>query len=217
MEEILGTQAPLGGQRVHPKQAHAVLGQRHSLWVHDGEQIRSSLLRTLFFLQEVAQRDGTVLFINRNPLYEPLVREVASMCRQPHVQTKWTAGLLSNWDQTQRQLDHYASFTNRYGDWLDQNDKSFPMYLRMQKRFDGLKSLRSLPDACIFLSLADNQAAFREACQLNIPTIGFLNTDMNPTKVDYPIYGQTQSLQWMHYVLESFALCFLKYPPSERG
>jgi small subunit ribosomal protein S2 len=71
---------------------------------------------------------------------------------------------------------------------------------KMRENFDGLKLLIRKPDILFFVDANANETAIREARKAGVPTVGIIDTNDNPTLIDYPIFANdhsAKSVQWV--------------------
>jgi len=112
--------------------------------------------------------------------------------------TRWFPGTLTNWDSI---FDFVSRVKVNPGLVSRNNPKNF----RRWQVLKGLQNLTSRPDILIILHAKDHSIAISEACQINIPSIGIVDSNANGSYLTYPICGNDDSLEAQFIYCRVFA------------
>jgi ribosomal protein S2 len=169
----------LGGEDLGPacpKIYPLCLGQQGEWKLLNQENLSLHLKRVLGFLNQLLAREARILFVCSDDLHGPMVREAARQLKQPHVTQGWVHGLLTNWKQVLASK-RVVELTLTYGSFASASKK---------KKYLGLTQLTRLPDLLFVVDPITNLAAIREAKQMNLPVISFLDLESPRSEsVDY--------------------------------
>src|SRR6202161_95800 len=153
------------------------------------------------FVTELTSSGKVVLFVGTKRQAQDAVAEEANRCGMPYINQRWLGGLLTNWVTVQKsvkrlqELDEmstdgrYELLTKKEVIKLERERKS------LSTNLSGIKTMRRLPDA-IFVVDSNNEAiAVAEARKLGIPVVAVVDTNCDPTVVDYVIPGNDDALR----------------------
>lgn len=216
-EEIVRTMVQNGvvlghkKSKTHPKMRPYVGGTKNEIELLSPEATWESLDRAKTFLEETARKGGVVLFAATNPGAKKLVREFAESLGFPYVVNRWLGGTLTNFPVIKGRIAHYQGLKEKKakGELEKYTKKEQRMFAeeigKMARVFDGLSPLTKLPEALFVVDAAAHETAVREARKLKLPIVAILDTNDDPSQVDYPIFASDRTVKSIQWVLENVA------------
>lgn len=184
----------------HPKMKQFIFGERGGVHIINVEQTAVKLDEALKFVTSTVGRGGTILFVGTKRQAQELVAKHALDCGMPFVNARWLGGTLTNYAQLQRLIRHY----------LDLKDKrtkgELKKYTKLEQlQFDreieeldgkigGLATLNRVPDALFILDARHEKTAVREAQAMKVPMIALVDSNVNPTGIEYVIPGNDDAV-----------------------
>src|SRR5256886_6205115 len=153
------------------------------------------------FVQDLTAAGKTVLFVGTKRQAQDAIAEEAKRCGMFYVNQRWLGGLLTNWVTVQKsvkrlkELDEMAT-DGRY-ELLPKKEviKLERERKHLEANLAGIKELNKLPDAVFVIDSNKEQIAVREARKLGIPVVAVVDTNCDPTEVDYVIPGNDDALR----------------------
>lgn len=189
-----------------------IYGVRGNTEIIDVGKTDAAIVQAAAFLRDAAQRDKTILFVGTRPSTSSLARETAQELKMPYVTARWIGGTLTNFAVVSKRLEAFRDLAEREasGELAEKYTKAerirFQRQLaRFEEELGGIRNMRKLPDALMLISLRTDQLAAREARKRNIPVVAIVDTDTDPSLVDYPIPGNDDALPSVQYVLGRLA------------
>lgn len=175
LELLLASQAHLGHSTSlwNPGNARYIYGIRDGIHIISLDVIAAHLRRAAKVVSGVAERGGLILFVGTRAGQDRCVVKAAELARGCHLFERWTPGSLTNGQQI------LGRCRVKVVDHLDQDVPGF------EEQLAERASLK--PDLVVCLNPLENYVLLRECGQNNIPTIGIIDTDADPTWVTYPI------------------------------
>src|SRR5213080_3665980 len=180
MKELLEAGVHFGHQtkRWNPKMKEYIFGERNGIYIID-------LQKTLKMFKEASK----------------FIAEEAQRCNGFYVNQRWLGGLLTNWVTVQKsvkrlkELDDMAT-DGRY-ELLPKKEviKLERERKHLQANLAGIKNMSRLPDAIFVIDSNKEQIAVREARKLGIPVVAVVDTNCDPSEVDYVIPGNDDALR----------------------
>ena len=153
------------------------------------------------FVTDQAAEGKLVLFVGTKRQAQDAISEEATRCGMFYVNQRWLGGLLTNWITVQKsvkrlkELDEMAT-DGRY-ELLPKKEviKLERERKHLQANLAGIKNMSRLPDAIFVIDSNKEQIAVREARKLGIPVVAVVDTNCDPSEVDYVIPGNDDALR----------------------
>jgi small subunit ribosomal protein S2 len=203
MKELLEAGVHFGHQtkRWNPKMKEYIFGERNGIYIIDLQKTLKMFKEASKFVQEQAADGKLVLFVGTKRQAQDAIAEEATRCGMFYVNQRWLGGLLTNWITVQKsvkrlkELDEMAT-DGRY-DLLPKKEvvKLERERKHLQANLAGIKTLNRLPDVLFVIDSNKEQIAVKEARKLGIPVVAVVDTNCDPSEVDYVIPGNDDALR----------------------
>ena len=182
---LLANQTHLGHHTSlwNPSNSGYIFGIRDEIHIISLDITYAYLKRAAKVVQAVAERGGIILFIGTRSGMEEVVVNSARLAEGYHIFHRWVPGSLTNGQQI------LGSGGVKI---VDVNDKELTQYTDLLAR-GNTQVMR--PDLVVSLNPVENQVCLHECGVFNVPTIGIIDTDANPTWVTYPIPANDDSFR----------------------
>jgi len=198
-------------ERWHPKASEFIYAEKDGIHIIDLAKTKAGLEAAAQFVRETAERGGTVLFVGTKRQARGIVRELAESCGASYLVERWIGGFLTNWDEVHRNIQKINRLAQeqKTGAW-----KKFPKheqtklarYLsRLNVFYGGVLTLNSLPDALFIVDVRKEDAAVREAVRRQIPIVGIVDTNTDPSEIDYVIPANDDAVGSIRIVTQVIA------------
>ncbi len=203
MKELLEAGVHFGHQtkRWNPKMKEYIFGERNGIYIIDLQKTLKMFKEASKFLADLAAEGRILLFVGTKRQAQDAIAEEAQRCNGFYVNQRWLGGLLTNWVTVQKsvkrlkELDDMAT-DGRY-DLLPKKEviKLERERKHLQANLAGIKNMTRLPDAIFVIDSNKEQIAVREARKLGIPVVAVVDTNCDPSEVDYVIPGNDDALR----------------------
>ncbi len=203
MKELLEAGVHFGHQtkRWNPKMKEYIFGERNGIYIIDLQKTLKMFKEASKFVQDLAAEGKVVLFVGTKRQAQDAIAEEAQRCGMFYVNQRWLGGLLTNWVTVQKsvkrlkELDDMAT-DGRY-ELLPKKEviKLERERKHLQANLAGIKNMARLPDAIFVIDSNKEQIAVREARKLGIPVVAVVDTNCDPSEVDYVIPGNDDALR----------------------
>ncbi len=203
MKELLEAGVHFGHQtkRWNPKMKEYIFGERNGIYIIDLQKTLKMFKEASKFVQDLAAEGRVILFVGTKRQAQDAISEEAQRCSMFYVNQRWLGGLLTNWVTVQKsvkrlkELDEMAT-DGRY-DLLPKKEviKLERERKHLQANLAGIKNMTRLPDAIFVIDSNKEQIAVREARKLGIPVVAVVDTNCDPSEVDYVIPGNDDALR----------------------
>ncbi len=203
MKELLEAGVHFGHQtkRWNPKMKEYIFGERNGIYIIDLQKTLKMFKEASKFVQEQVAEGKLVLFVGTKRQAQDAISEEATRSGMFYVNQRWLGGLLTNWVTVQKsvkrlkELDEMAT-DGRY-ELLPKKEvvKLERERKHLQANLAGIKNLNRLPDVLFVIDSNKEQIAVKEARKLGIPVVAVVDTNCDPTEVDYVIPGNDDALR----------------------
>jgi small subunit ribosomal protein S2 len=213
MRELLEAGVHFGHQtrRWNPKMRRFIFSERGGIYIIDLQRTSELLEEAHAFARNIAERNGTVLFVGTKKQAQDAVKTEATRVGMPYVSHRWLGGLLTNWKTIESRINRLHEL-RRLRD--DDQLRMLPAKERismlgelekLEANLGGVADMRKQPDAVFIIDLRKEQLAVREARRLNIPVIGLVDTNCDPDEADYIIPGNDDAIRSCSLVVRALA------------
>jgi small subunit ribosomal protein S2 len=178
-----------------------IFGERNGIYIIDLQKTLKLFKDASKFVTELCSGGRTILFVGTKRQAQDAVAEEATRAGMPYINQRWLGGLLTNWVTVQKsvkrlqELDdmatdgRYELLTKKEVIRLERERK------HLQANLAGIKSMKRLPDALFIIDSNNEAIAVKEARKLGIPVVAVVDTNCDPTVVDYVIPGNDDALR----------------------
>ncbi len=203
MKELLEAGVHFGHQtkRWDPRMKEYIFGERNGIYIIDLQKTLKMFKEASKFVTELASQGKVILFVGTKRQAQDAIAEEAARCGMFYINQRWLGGLLTNWVTVQKsvkrlqELDEMATdgryelLTKKEVIRLERERK------HLQANLAGIKTMRRLPDAIFVVDSSNEAIAVKEARKLGIPVVAVVDTNCDPTLVDYVIPGNDDALR----------------------
>src|SRR5690348_5369675 len=203
MKELLEAGVHFGHQtkRWDPRMKEYIFGERNGIYIIDLQKTLKMFKEASKFVTDLTAAGKVILFVGTKRQAQDAIAEEATRCGMFYVNQRWLGGLLTNWVTVQKsvkrlqELDDMAT-DGRY-ELLPKKEviKLERERKHLQANLAGIKTLKRLPDALFVIDSNKEQIAVKEARKLGIPVVAVVDTNCDPTEVDYVIPGNDDALR----------------------
>jgi small subunit ribosomal protein S2 len=203
MKELLEAGVHFGHQtkRWNPKMKEYIFGERNGIYIIDLQKTLKMFKEASRFIADLSSQGRIILFVGTKRQAQDAVSEEATRANSFYINQRWLGGLLTNWVTVQKsvkrlkELDEMAT-DGRY-DLLPKKEviKLERERKHLQANLAGIKNMSRLPDAVFVIDSNKEQIAVREARKLGIPVVAVVDTNCDPSEVDYVIPGNDDALR----------------------
>ena len=203
MKELLEAGVHFGHQtkRWNPKMKEYIFGERNGIYIIDLQKTLKLFKDASKFVTDLCSQGKSILFVGTKRQAQDAIAEEAARAGMPYVNQRWLGGLLTNWVTVQKsvkrlqELDEmavdgrYDLLTKKEVIRLERERK------HLQANLAGIKTMKRLPDALFVVDSNNEAIAVKEARKLGIPVVAVVDTNCDPTVVDYVIPGNDDALR----------------------
>ena len=197
--------------RWHPKMAQYIHSKRQDSHIIDLVKTVEGLEVALPFITKVAASGKQVLFVGTKKQAKDAVKAAAESAGQPYVTERWIGGMLTNVSTITQQLKKLRDLEKRMdsGDLEKRYNKLEVQRFQeeideLNGKYGGIKGLNGKPGAIIILDVITDTNAVKEAKTLGLPVVGVVDTNADPTPIDYVIPANDDAIKSINLLLEYF-------------
>ena len=213
MRELLEAGVNFGHQtrRWNPKMRRFIFAERAGIYIIDLTQTLERLEEAAQFVRNLAERNGTVLFVGTKKQAQDAVENEAKRVGMPYVNHRWLGGLLTNWKTMSDRIERLHELRRLRDEGqmeLLPAKERIQMEAELEKlesNLGGVADMRRQPDAVFIVDLRKEQLAVREARRLGLPVIALVDTNCDPDEAQYVIPGNDDAIRSCSLVIKAIA------------
>jgi len=197
--------------KTHPKMKPFLGGRKNEIELLSPEATLETLAKAVEFLKEKKKNGGLVLCVGTLPAHRQAVQSLAEAFNFPFVISRWLGGTLTNFKIIRERFLYYAGLKSKLekgelSKYTKKEQLDFSEQIKkMSKFFDGLTNLSRIPDALLIVDINEHSTALREAKRIKIPVIALVDSNDDPTAVDYPIIANDHAKASIDWVLQKIS------------
>lgn len=203
MKELLEAGVHFGHQtkRWDPRMKEYIFGERNGIYIIDLQKTLKMFKEASKYVTDLTATGKVILFVGTKRQAQDAVAEEANRCGMFYINQRWLGGLLTNWITVQKSVNRlqeldematdgrYELLTKKEVIKLERERK------HLQANLAGIKNMKRLPDALFIVDSNAEAIAVKEARKLGIPVVAVVDTNCDPTVVDYVIPGNDDALR----------------------
>jgi len=181
-------------QRWNPLMDSYLYGVRDGVHIFDLAKTKANLEKALDFVYETTLNGGQIIFVGTKRQAQAIIKEEAQRANMPFISERWMGGLVTNWDHVKKSIKKLKDLKEKKktGELSSQYTKRENVLIdreiaRLERFFGGLVGLNRLPVSIFVVDVKKENAAVREAGNKNIAIVGIVDSNSNPTPIDWPI------------------------------
>ena len=188
--------------RWHPKMAQYIHSKRDGTHIIDLTKTVEGLTEALDFLNETSGKGKQVLLVGTKRQAQDIIKKLAQETGQPFVTERWLGGMLTNWNTISGRIKHLKDLETRMETGELANKYNKLEVQRFQEEIDelnrlygGIKDMSSRPGAVFVVDVIADANAVREANKIGVPLVALVDTNADPSLVQYPIPANDDAIK----------------------
>ena len=210
VKDLLDAGVHFGHQtrRWNPKSKPYVYDHRSGVSIIDLEKTFAALEKAVAFAEEIVAEGKDIMFIGTKRQAQEILREASNMCGMPYCVNRWLGGTLTNFETILTSLKKYRKFQN-----MEASGELAKLYAkeaaairremsRMDRNFEGIKDITKLPGVAFIVDIKNEEIAVAECRKLGSPVIAMVDTNSDPSLVDFPIPANDDAVKSIRLITE---------------
>ncbi len=203
LQDLINTGIHFGHRtkRWNPKMRKYIFGKKNGVHIIDLRQTQEALRKAYDATVRIAEQGKGILYVGTKKQARDVIKEEALRAGAFYITERWLGGLLTNFNilytrvQRLRELEQMKED----GRWSMLPKKELSKYereyTRLSKYFEGIKDMDRLPGLVYIVDIIKDETTVNEAKKMNIPIIAIVDTNVDPTGINYPIPGNDDSIR----------------------
>lgn len=185
----------------NPKMRNYIFGARNNIHIINLEHTVPAFNQALDVVRKMASQKKKVLFVGTKRAAQKVVQEQATRVGQPYVSHRWLGGMLTNYKTIRGSIKRYRDLETQSKDGtFDLLTKKEALMRsrdmeKLERSIGGIKDMGGLPDILFVIDVEHERIAIMEANKLGIPVIGVVDSNSDPSGIDYVIPGNDDSIR----------------------
>lgn len=217
MREMLDAGVHFGHQTRFwdPKMAPYIFGHRNKIHIINLEKTLPLIKEAQEYVRRMTANGGTILMVGTKRTSRESIAREAQRAGTPYIDQRWLGGTLTNFKTVKSSLKRLKDMQAQKEAGLDHMSKKEQLMFerelqKLLKNMGGIQDMNKLPDAIFIVDIGYHKIAISEARKLGIPLVGVVDTNHNPTQVDYVIPGNDDASRAVNLYVRAIADAILE-------
>lgn len=187
--------------RWDPRMKPYIFTERNGIHIIDLQQTVKAANNAYNIVRDVVANGGTILFVGTKRQAQETILEEATRAGMPYVTERWLGGLLTNWKTISERIQEMERLENlRESGEIHKLTKKEGLLIereitRLNTRLEGVRKMKKLPELVFIIDVGREVSAVRECNMLNIPVVALVDTNCDPTNIDFPIPSNDDAIR----------------------
>ena len=185
----------------NPKMRPYIFTERNGIHIIDLQQTVKLVEEAYNKVRDTVAEGGTILFVGTKRQAQETIQAEAERCGMPYVNQRWLGGTLTNWVTIQQRIVELTRLEKMFetGE-INRLTKKEGLLIqreinRLQTRLSGVRNMKTLPSLIFIVDIEREDTAVREAVTKSIPVIAMVDTNCNPSDIDYIIPSNDDAIR----------------------
>jgi small subunit ribosomal protein S2 len=213
MKQLLEAGVHFGHQtrRWNPKMKPFIFQERNGIYILDLQQTLKRIIEAHDFVRDAVKDGSEVLFVGTKKQACDAIREESERAGMHYINQRWLGGLMTNFRTISVRIKRLRELEQMEADGkFDEMAKKLAKMYRtelskLQKYLGGVRNMNARPGVIFIVDLRKEYIAFLEAKKLGIKVVALVDTNCDPTGVDYPIPGNDDAIRAVRLVAKVIA------------
>ena len=180
-------------RRWNPKMKKFIFMERNGIHIIDLKKTQNKIDEAYNAIKKIAEDNEDILFVGTKKQAKEIVKGEAKRCGNYYITDRWLGGTLTNFGTIRKSIKHMKNLEKMSTDGTYENISKKEILSierekeKMKKVLDGIEEMKRLPGIVFIVDTKKEQIAVKEARKLNIPIVAIVDTNSDPTIIDYPI------------------------------
>lgn len=204
----------------NPKMKPYIFGARNKIHIINLDKTVVLFDEAIKFVKQIVRNKGTILFVGTRSQAGEIIANEAKRANQPYVNHRWLGGMLTNFETVKKsiqKLEKKQQLLDKSGEAGLSKKELLDLtreISKLQSSIGGIVEMKELPAALFIIDTGCHDIAILEAQKLGIPVIGVVDTNNDPSRVDYVIPGNDDSAQAISLYTSAVADTIIKAKES---
>ena len=203
MKALLETGVHFGHRtrKWNPKMKSYIFTERNGIHIIDLQQTLEALEEAYGVIRDIVADGGGILFVGTKRQAQETIELEAVRCGMPYVNLRWLGGTLTNWMTIRSRIDELEALERRRdAGELELLTKKEALTItrridKLEARLGGIREMRTLPKGLFAVDVRQESTAIHEANLINIPVIALVDTNCDPSVIDYVIPSNDDAIR----------------------
>ncbi len=213
MKQLLEAGVHFGHQtrKWNPKMAKYIFTARNDIHIINLEETSMLIDKAYAFVRDVVASGKSVLFVGTKKQAQEAVKEEAERCGMFYVNNRWLGGCLTNFKTIRLRIERLNKLNQmeKVGEFnlLPKKEVALLKHERekLEANLGGIKDMREMPGVIFVVDSSKEHICVKEAKALNIPIVGLIDTNCDPTGIDYVIPGNDDAIRSVKLIASAIA------------
>jgi small subunit ribosomal protein S2 len=202
--------------RKNPKMDEFIFTTRNGINIINLERTKEKLKEAMEFITRIVSEGQELLLVGTKKQAKKIIKEAAEKCGMPYVSERWLGGTFTNFKIVSARAKYLRDESEKMKQGEFSKYTKFEQMKKMEelegleRKIGGIKNMVKLPAAIFVASAQENNLTIKEAINSNIPVIALVDTNIDPSEVNYPIPSNEDAVSSLKLMLKYICKAILE-------
>ncbi len=188
-----------------------IFTERNGIHIIDLQQTVKAINTAYASIRDMVAGGGTLLFVGTKRQAQETVHDEAVRCSMPYVTERWLGGMLTNWSTMYQRIQELERMEKLVSTGeVERLTKKEGLLIqreinRLNIRLSGVRTMHHVPDMVFVVDVMREEAAVHEANLLGIPVVALVDTNCDPSNVDYVVPSNDDAIRAIKLLVAKMA------------
>lgn len=216
LQQLLEVGCHFGHQskKWHPKMAEYIYTEKNGVHIFDLAKTAEQMQLAYNYAYQLGKQGKILVLVGTKRQVRDAVQGAANRVGLPYITSRWLGGFLTNWNQVKKSLKRMLNIeeglrTGKYDKYTKYERSQLEKEAgKLSRFFGGLRKLTKQPDALFVVDTNREKVAVTEANKIEVPVIGIVDSNANPSLIDLPIPSNDDAVKSVtliiNYVMDGY-------------
>jgi small subunit ribosomal protein S2 len=195
----------------HPAMKPYIFTERNGIHIIDLQKTVKAVQQTINIVRDKVAEGGSVLFVGTKRQAQETIQDEAIRANMPYVTARWLGGMLTNWRTIRQRINELERLERMRdkGDFGRLTKKEALILTRKIERLEsllgGIRQMTRIPELLFVVDVRREATAIHEANLLRVPVIALVDTNCDPSNVDYVIPSNDDAIRAIKLLVSKIA------------
>lgn len=199
-------------RRWNPKMSKYIFTSKEKIHVIDLEKTEEALQKAVNYVADIASKGKKIIFLATKKQASEIVKTEAERVGAMYLSTRWVGGLFTNFDEVKRTINKLGELEEKSKD--DKYTKREQLLMsrqieKLERYVGGVRDIETLPEAIFIVDSKKEDNAVAEARKTGVTIVAMVDTNGDPTVIDYPIPANDDAIRSISLLVKTVADAYL--------
>jgi small subunit ribosomal protein S2 len=198
----------------NPDMEPYIYTEKDGIHIFDLATTAKQLQQAYNYVYKLGQQNKSLIMVGTKRQARQIIKDKAEAAGCLYITSRWLGGFLTNWNQVKQSLQKMEKMEDKmeegeYDAYTKYEQAQFKKEIaRLRRFFDGLRGLKTLPDALFIVDPVREDIAVKEARMMDVPVVALIDSNGSPQDIDLPIPANDDAIKSIEFMVQQIGAAY---------